>query len=502
MFTPIASHGAFSPLVSSDDTTPAPAAPLMGTSSRSVNQGAVGSSGTAADQHLYGPATGGTWYGGGGDDTRSASDEDDVLFGGDGDDEIHGNDGDDVIYDGDGVDLAYGGAGDDLFIAEDDSDHPYQPEHDDYYYGGIGFDHISYELSSTAWLIDLAEGHAFNGDALDALHSIEGATGSNQGDFIYGNHQHNILFGLAGDDEIEGAGGDDEINGGDGIDDMDGGDGIDTLIFTDNAERVVVDLNTEEVDHFDLQSRSTPTYSERAVNFENVVGSGNADDLYGSSIANVIKGGDGDDYIHGRMGDDLLKGNAGADEIYGGKGDDDLRGGLDNDVLNGGEGVNTADGGAGDDIIELAFIGSNVAPLGYRIGGPSEDTGPVSHLTATGGEGADTFVFVDGDERTEMIVTDFDEDEDFLFFNSINMQAQGVFDQSHNIFGAYDMDTAADGWITEADDGWSLTNGGTALKFQSQDGASLVLEGVTIFDTDALMFPESDYSYLRGGGGF
>lgn len=84
--------------------------------------------------------------------------------------------------------------------------------------------------------------------------------------------------------------------------------------------------------------------------------------------------------IAGTSGDDQLTGTAADERLVGGDGDDTLRGGGGNDIL---------EGGAGDDRLEL----------GARV-------------TASGGEGADTFVIVApqalGDASTLLgVITDF-----------------------------------------------------------------------------------------------
>ena len=250
-----------------------------------------------------------------------------------------------------------------------------------------------------------------------------------------------------------------------------------------------------------------PAYSEQVRNFENVVGSENDDEIRGTSDANDLKGGAGDDYIHGRNGDDTLKGNEGDDELDGGKGDDDLRGGdgdddlfgglgdddlrggAGNDFLNAGAGVNTADGGAGDDEIWLEFLGTPNLPFFRQHGGSGlgvEGTDHLSNLTATGGEGSDTFYFLDGETTTEMVITDFDDQEDTLAFHNVTRKHIGPLTAAFEMFTIGELDTTGDGRITETDAGWSLTDGGSALRYETHYGASLVLEDVTSFEAEAL----------------
>ncbi|APX89712.1 hypothetical protein BV394_08285 [Brevirhabdus pacifica] len=96
-------------------------------------------------------------------------------------------------------------------------------------------------------------------------------------------------------------------------------------------------------------------------------------------------------YLAGLGGDDVLEGSAGMDVLFGGGGDDELSGGAGNDVLVGGDGADLLNGGEDDDWI---YAGQND--------------------TATGGEGADTFIlgswYAEPGEPAH--VTDYDDQED------------------------------------------------------------------------------------------
>lgn len=134
-----------------------------------------------------------------------------------------------------------------------------------------------------------------------------------------------------------------------------GGVGVDVVSYElqdtdeDLAGRgVVVDLAGE-------YSRTRGTnYEEILISIENVVGSGAADDIYGSAIANRLWGSNGNDYIAGRAGEDTLFGEGGNDTLDGGAGNDIVYGEAGNDTLHGSTGgLDRLDGGAGSDTYVL-----------------------------------------------------------------------------------------------------------------------------------------------------
>ena len=174
----------------------------------------------------------------------------------------------------------------------------------------------------------------------DQLIDIENLVGSNNDDELTGDAGNNELSGLDGDDLLAGGGGadtllggegNDTIRGGGGEDVTDGGAGIDTNDFSDIGAPVVASLAAGQASY---QPAPGVTIVEQVLNFENLTGSANNDQLFGDGNANVLDGGDGND---------LLAGGGGADTLLGGEGDDVLRGGGGNDVTDGGEGSDTAD---------------------------------------------------------------------------------------------------------------------------------------------------------------
>lgn len=88
----------------------------------------------------------------------------------------------------------------------------------------------------------------------------------------------------------------------------------------------------------------------------NLVGTSNADTLFGGLAGDTISAGAGDDFAYGYAGDDTLNGGDetgafGGDHLYGGDGNDTLNGNAGADFLDGGAGSDVLDGGTGDDTL-------------------------------------------------------------------------------------------------------------------------------------------------------
>ncbi len=150
-----------------------------------------------------------------------------------------------------------------------------------------------------------------------------------------------------------------------------------------------------------------------------ISGEGGDDRLLGVGGSDTIDGGTGNDVIFGGSGDDQLTGDAGEDRIFGEDGADTLDGGSDNDELfgggeadqlNGGTGSDRAFGGGGDDVLNG---GEGADKLFGGSGDDTIDGGRGAGIDrATGGAGADRYVYQTGDAR--FIVTDFEAGEDII----------------------------------------------------------------------------------------
>ncbi|MDN8986020.1 hypothetical protein Q0P28_14020, partial [Staphylococcus aureus] len=85
--------------------------------------------------------------------------------------------------------------------------------------------------------------------------------------------------GDGGANRIDGGAGDDLIAGGAGADTLDGGAGSDTVSYAASSQAVTVTLNSSSNSGGDAAG-------DVLSNFENLIGSGNADTLTGDGAAN------------------------------------------------------------------------------------------------------------------------------------------------------------------------------------------------------------------------
>lgn len=284
-------------------------------------------------------------------------------------------------------------------------------------------------------------------------------TGSAFGDNLLGDK------GAGGADTIDGAGGNDTIDGGDGNDELTGGDGSDSVFggggndFISEGSDVFVDTlsgglgddtitvgSTIGGDSFDggdgidfidwsgsAQSGGTfdlgagTAGAESMTNFENFKGTGGADSVLGSSVANELHGSAGNDTLFGNGGDDTLMGGDGADSINGGDGIDVasyagafagirvalwdpnlnngdaagdiiqftteiIEGSGFNDNIQGNASNNTLQGGFGDDLI-LGGFGDDV----LEGGAGADDTG--------GGAGRDRVTYINSTGAVTVVLS-------------------------------------------------------------------------------------------------
>ena len=340
-----------------------------------------------------------------GADDLSGTAENDSINGLDGNDRLVGMEGDDVIDGGTGDDQLHGSWGADTLI------------------GGDGIDIIAYLNSSTAVTVNLGSG-ATDGEyaAGDTWSGVEGVSGSQLNDALWGDAAANtllgiegddLLIGMEGDDVIDGGAGNDEMHGSWGADSLNGGDGIDLIAYLNSDAGVTVNLATGE-------AAGGYAAGDTWTGVEGVSGSQLNDTLTGDAAANTLIGLEGGDVLVGGGGADSLDGGAGTDTAkyntssaavtvdltagtgLGGdaQGDtlanfENLGGSAFNDTLTGGAGVNLIGGGGGDDT--LAGAAGNDTLLGGNgtdglDGGDGWDTleGEAGDDQLTGGAGGDT----------------------------------------------------------------------------------------------------------------
>lgn len=261
--------------------------------------------GTDNSDTLYGDAGNDVLYGQGGHDT---------LYGGDGNDTLHGEDGNDTLYGGDGNDTLYGGAGNDTL------------------YGGAGNDDMSGGDGDNVFVF---EGSAFGDDSIDAY-------GSSSTTLKYDANGPKII-------NIEKA--------------VDGGTFL-TITYDNGATTRIT--NIEDLGSVKVARGSDPAVAV-GTSFtvdDNIVVGTMGDDLIDNGGNDALSG--GNDTIYGGAGNDIILAGKGNDTLYGGSGNDTLDGGKGNDTLIGGTGADifiasqghdrVLDFVSGTDRIDMTFI--------------------------------------------------------------------------------------------------------------------------------------------------
>ena len=243
--------------------------------------------GPGMDQ-LYGGSAGDMITGHGGDDFMYANNSGppsgaDTLIGGDGNDNMNGDPVGDTLTGGDGDDQIAGNVDQDTLS------------------GGDGTDFINYAFYTVGVEVDLDavadDGSPGQTENVADFESIGGGTGD---DHLVGDDGPNQIFGSSGVDTIEGGLGSDDLR----ADTSEVGPG-DTVVFA-NGPGVNVDL---------AASTATGQGTDAVEQFENAIGSPNADTLVGTAADNLLNGGGGPDSLTGAGGVDQLLLGAGLDVL-------------------------------------------------------------------------------------------------------------------------------------------------------------------------------------------
>ena len=434
------------------------------------------------------------------------------VRGGSGGDELKGDAGANILEGGGGIDELHGGGGDDVLYggvkdpSETDisNDMLYGDAGEDRLYGGAG--------------VDTLEGGADN----DELHggddgdTLRGDAGNDE---LYGEAGNDFLYGGEGVDTLKGGDGSDTLHGGEGVDDLDGGTdaGTDTLSYADESGSVgvAVDLRGgQTANDNDVAGNTRDIIS----NFENVIGSRNADTLTGDGEENklegglgndILKGGDGDDILEGGDGDDILEGGEGRDTLRGGtgrnggtdtasyassindvtvsledeegtQGDADgdtltdienIRGGSGDDTLTGDGGENKLEGGAGDDTLE-GGLGDDI------LDGGDDDLGTLDGIGDTASYASST-----EDLTVDLLNSD----------NNRGRDARGdTFIEIENIRGGSGSD------MLTGDTGANILEGGGGVDTLRGGAGVDTLEGGADGD---FLYGDAGVDTLRGGEG-
>jgi autotransporter-associated beta strand protein len=257
-------------------------------------------------------------------------------------DRIYGSGVDNIISGGAGADVIYGEGGNDRIAGGVGAD---------VLLGGAGVDTVDYATAQGSIYLDINAGFALEtalqtGTVLastaivttDLMAQFENAVGSDYGDRIYGNALDNLILGGAGDDIIYAEDGNDIVIGGTGSDILLGGNGTDTLDYSSAAGAIFSDLNSGFTNETALVAGTVNAGTaligfDLHAQFENLIGSGFGDRLYGTAGVNTITGNGGDDFIYGGGGNDIISGGDGNDRLIGEAGADTLTGGAGADLF-------------------------------------------------------------------------------------------------------------------------------------------------------------------------
>jgi serralysin len=278
-----------------------------------------------------------------------------------------------------------------------------------------------------------------------------------------GTNGNDNLLGTDDNDFFDAKAGNDQLTGGKGGDFLDGGDGIDTAHYEASAQGVTVRL-------FSGVGLGGDAQGDRFVSIENVIGSNQADTLFGSEVDNLLRGRGGADQLNGGDGSDtadyatskqavgvslleslglggdatgdlytsienitgsafgdelegdgainVLSGGKGGDTLFGGGDADRLKGGEGKDILTGGAGADRMTGGAGADTFRYSatgdsgdFFGPNDVITDFtRAQGDKIDLHFIDANTSVGGNQDFTFVngafTAEGQVRTSFLLSD------------------------------------------------------------------------------------------------
>lgn len=270
--------------------------------------------------------------------------------------------------------------------------------------GGVGTDMVTYASRMDGVTIRL-DGQTYGSE--DKIANVENAKGGEGDDKLIGSEGPNAFFANGGNDSIGGNGGDDSLYGMNGNDTIVGGAGNDIVAGGDGADMLTGGAGAdwiagyEGLDTVSYASSTVPvTVVPDGVANDGAAGEG---DNVGSSVENIL-GGPAADKLTGTSGPNTLTGGAGADTLNGLGGADLLDGGPNNDILNGGDGPDTLDGGSeNDQLFGDAGYDTLRGGLGsdQLHGGADGDTADYSKSaagmtvnlaakTSAGGDGTDT----------------------------------------------------------------------------------------------------------------
>ena len=300
-------------------------------------------------------------YGGSGNDQINGTGGIDRLYGDVGNDLLSGNGGKDSLYGGvgnDTIQLLGGPGGHSVLVGYSGNDSLIGAT------ASTANDISTFSTNQTKWFTQTLYG----GDGNDAIaggagvasdnHALWGGAGNDSitaasmtGGAVSGVSGQNHLYGEAGNDTLTGSatvGVKDTMTGGAGADSVAGGAtgaGNETVSYLLSANGVAVSLATGSAQSTLVNNSITygtggDQIGDQISGVNNVIGSGKADMLVGTSAGNKLFGGAGNDVLDSGVG------NTAGDSLYGGYGNDKIyvnTGTQTGDVIDGGAGIDTLD---------------------------------------------------------------------------------------------------------------------------------------------------------------
>ncbi|NNG23159.1 type I secretion C-terminal target domain-containing protein [Telluria aromaticivorans] len=238
--------------------------------------------------------------------------------------------------------------------------------------------------------------------------------GSEVGFTIVGTSKDETLQGEDMDDTIRGNGGDDTLFGGKGNDLLEAGD---TLGY---GARLIGGTGNDT-----LRGGAGRDDLEGETGNDTLEGGAGEDQLDGGAGDDLLRGGDGNDWLDDVSGNNVFEGGNGNDTIRtstfydtevltpffisvdGGAGDDKIQASLDTDTVLGGTGNdNIVVTGSGKDVTGQPAMRID-AGAGDDIIGIETWNATTRSVEAAGGAGRDTYLFLQGDPRLVLTITDF-----------------------------------------------------------------------------------------------
>jgi Ca2+-binding RTX toxin-like protein len=262
------------------------------------------------------------------------------------------------------------------------------------------------------------------GDVLNGLAGNDHLEGGDGNDFINGGADDDYMIGGAGDDSVDGGTGANDYavfrlpNGTPGtlrtvvgtgadlgnlmIERVDGAtvEQIFRVVISDTGTASVQGLNsaawmgTDTVTNWDQLHFLVDNPVFDPTQFTNIfapkLGTSGADTLIGTGQADVIYGFAGEDLLRGNGSNDVIHGGDDWDRILGGAGDDVLFGENGSDTLTGNAGNDLIYGGAGIDTANLGDAGTANLTVDLNLDGIAQDFGPLGIDTLFGIESVNT----------------------------------------------------------------------------------------------------------------